>query len=65
MDPMADLADKYRVVALDQRNAGRSSAPISASHEWNTFARDHLALADHLEIDRFHVMGGCIGAPIA
>jgi len=28
MDPMAVLGKKYRVVAMDQRNAGRSRAPI-------------------------------------
>ena len=62
MDPMAVLGEKYRVVALDQRNAGRSRARIDASDDWHTYAGDHLALVDHLGLDRFHVMGGCIGA---
>ncbi|HYM73433.1 MAG TPA: alpha/beta hydrolase [Stellaceae bacterium] len=62
MDPMTDLSGTYKVIALDQRNAGKSRAPVSGSHDWVTFAHDHLALADHLGIDRFHVMGGCIGA---
>ena len=62
MDPMAVLGKKYRVVAMDQRNAGRSRAPIFASDDWHIYAADHLALANHLGLDRFHVMGGCIGA---
>jgi pimeloyl-ACP methyl ester carboxylesterase len=62
MDPMAVLSDKYRVVAMDQRNAGRSRARIDPSDDWHIYAADHLALADHLGLDRFHVMGGCIGA---
>jgi pimeloyl-ACP methyl ester carboxylesterase len=62
MDPMSVLSGTYRVVAMDQRNAGRSRAPVSGEHGWADFARDHTALADHLGIDRFHVMGGCIGA---
>jgi pimeloyl-ACP methyl ester carboxylesterase len=62
MDPMAELAKKYLVVALDQRNAGRSRTRIDASDDWHVYAGDHLALANHLGIDRFHVMGGCIGA---
>ena len=61
MDPMAVLGEKYRVVAMDQRNAGRSHAPIFASDDWHVYASDHLALANHLGLDRFHVMGGCIG----
>ena len=62
MDPMAVLSDKYRVVAMDQRNAGRSRSRIDGSDDWHIYAADHLALADHLGLDRFHVMGGCIGA---
>jgi pimeloyl-ACP methyl ester carboxylesterase len=62
MDPMVVLAKKYRVVAMDQRNAGRSRTRIDATDDWHIYAADHLALADHLGLDRFHVMGGCIGA---
>lgn len=61
MNPMQELSDKFTVVALDQRNAGRSRAEIRADHGWHTFAEDHLALMDHLGFRRFHVMGGCIG----
>jgi pimeloyl-ACP methyl ester carboxylesterase len=62
MDPTIALADRYRVIAMDQRNAGASRAPIRATDNWQTFASDHIALMDHLGIDRFHVMGGCIGS---
>jgi pimeloyl-ACP methyl ester carboxylesterase len=62
MNPMAELGKKYRVVAMDQRNAGRSRTRIDASDDWHVYAGDHLALADHLGLNRFHVMGGCIGA---
>ncbi len=55
------LADGYRVVAMDQRNAGRSKTAIEADHGWHTYAADHLALMDHLGHQRFHVLGGCIG----
>lgn len=56
------LAKTYRVVAMDQRNAGRSRAPIAADHGWHTYAADHLALMDHLGHKRFHTLGGCIGS---
>src|SRR5438552_3845717 len=62
MNPMAVLGPKYRVVAMDQRNAGRSRTRIDAIDDWHTYAGDHLALADHLGLEQFHVMGGCIGA---
>ncbi len=55
------LAPDYRVIAMDQRNAGRSRAPIAADQGWHTYAADHLALMDHLGVDRFHTLGGCIG----
>jgi pimeloyl-ACP methyl ester carboxylesterase len=62
MNPMIELAPHFTVVALDQRNAGRSRARVTAEDGWHSFAADHLALMDHLGHDRFHVMGGCIGA---
>ena len=57
-----ELASRYRVVAMDQRNAGRSRGSISAKDGWHTYAADHLALMDHLGCKRFHTLGGCIGS---
>jgi len=59
--PIDALADRYRVVAMDQRNAGESVAPITAADGWPSYAADQLALMDHLGIDRFSVIGMCIG----
>jgi pimeloyl-ACP methyl ester carboxylesterase len=60
-DPTRDLAANFRVIAMDQRNAGKSSGPISADDGWETYTGDHIALLDHLGIKQCHVMGGCIG----
>lgn len=57
------LTPHFRVVAMDQRNAGKSHAPIAASDGWHSYAQDHLALLDHLGIERCHLLGGCIGGP--
>jgi pimeloyl-ACP methyl ester carboxylesterase len=60
-DPTVDLAKDFRVIAMDQRNAGQSRAPISAADGWETYAADHVALLDHLGIKSTHAMGACIG----
>jgi pimeloyl-ACP methyl ester carboxylesterase len=62
IDPTRELTDHFQVVAMDQRNAGRSSAPIAASDGWSVYTADHLALIDHLGFEHVHLMGGCIGA---
>ncbi|HAY70127.1 alpha/beta hydrolase [bacterium] len=62
-NPLAALTDDFQVIAMDQRNAGQSTAPISATDGWDTYTADQLALVDHLGIDRFAVAGMCIGGP--
>ena len=62
-NPIAQLSPNYRVIAMDQRNAGQSTAPISAADSWHTYTEDQLALIDHLGVDTFHVAGMCIGGP--
>ena len=62
INPTTELAANFRVIALDQRNAGgRSRAPISATDGWSTYTGDHVALLDHLGIERCHLYGQCIG----
>ena len=62
-NPITSFKEDFKVIAMDQRNAGASVAPIAASDNWQTYTEDHLALLDHLEVDQCHVMGGCIGGP--
>jgi pimeloyl-ACP methyl ester carboxylesterase len=60
-NPIDALAHRYRVIAMDQRNAGASFGPIDADDGWSTYAADQLAVMDHLGIERFAVVGMCIG----
>jgi pimeloyl-ACP methyl ester carboxylesterase len=60
--PIKELAGLFRVVAMDQRNAGRSRGPVTAADGWHTYTADHVALLDALGIERCHVLGQCIGA---
>ena len=62
-DPVKTLSPHFKVIAMDQRNAGASSAPVSGNDGWHSYAEDHVALLDHLNIDQAHVLGGCIGGP--
>lgn len=55
------LAGRYRVVSMDQRNAGRSRGEIRAGYGWHTYLDDQLAVMDHLKLERMHVLGGCVG----
>ena len=62
VNPITEFAPDFRVIAMDQRNAGgRSRGPISAQDGWHTYAADHIAVLDHLRIDRCHLYGQCIG----
>jgi len=62
INPTTEFADRFRVIAMDQRNAGgQSRAAITARDNWDTYTADHIALLDHLRIDRCHLYGQCIG----
>jgi pimeloyl-ACP methyl ester carboxylesterase len=62
INPTTEWAANYRVIAMDQRNAGgQSRAPIAAQDGWDAYTADHIALLDHLRIDRCHLYGQCIG----
>ena len=62
INPITEFCANFRVIVMDQRNAGgRSRAPITASDGWHSYAADHMAVLDHLGIDRCHLYGQCIG----
>lgn len=62
INPITEFAGNFRVIAMDQRNAGgQSRAPITAKDGWDNYTEDHIALLDHLRIDRCHLYGQCIG----
>src|SRR5438067_3685484 len=64
-DAIQEFKQDYRCIAADLRNApsGQSTGPVEVDRPWESYADDQLGLMDHLGIDKFMVMGFCIGGP--
>jgi pimeloyl-ACP methyl ester carboxylesterase len=64
-NPFEEFKGEYRCIAADLRNAngGQSSGPLEIDRPWDSHTDDQLGLMDHLRIDKFMVMGFCIGGP--
>jgi pimeloyl-ACP methyl ester carboxylesterase len=60
-----EFKGQYRCITADLRNApsGQSTGPVEVDRSWESYADDQLGLMDHLGIDKFMVMGFCIGGP--
>ncbi|PYU33702.1 MAG: hypothetical protein DMG31_08330, partial [Acidobacteria bacterium] len=60
-----EFKGEYRCIAADLRNAntGQSSGPLEIDRPWDMHTDDQLGVMDHLGINKFMVMGFCIGGP--
>jgi pimeloyl-ACP methyl ester carboxylesterase len=54
----------YTCIAFDKRESGRSGGRVEPL-TWDRYAKQAAELLDHLELERVHVMGGCIGCSVA
>ena len=65
-NPIEEFSGEYRCITADLRNAipGQSSGPLEIDRPWDSYTDDHIGLMDHLGIDKFMVMGFCVGGPL-
>src|ERR1700752_5282564 len=66
-NPIEQFKAEYRCIASDLRNAngGRSLRPLAVDRPWDGYTDAHLGLMDHLVIEKFMVLGFCIGRPLS
>jgi pimeloyl-ACP methyl ester carboxylesterase len=64
-DAIDEFKGEYRCIAADLRNSitGYSTGPLDIDRPWDSHTDDQLGVMDHLGIDKFMVMGFCIGGP--
>jgi pimeloyl-ACP methyl ester carboxylesterase len=58
------FAARFRTIVFDNRDAGRSTV-CDADYDIADLADDAIALADRLELDRFHLLGISLGSCVA
>jgi len=65
-DAMDEFKSEYRCIGADLRNAngGQSAGPLEIDRTWDSHTDDQLGVLDHLRIDKFMVLGFCIGGPM-
>src|SRR5665213_614795 len=65
INPLEEFIGDFRLIVMDQRNAGRSRAPFPAVRPWDTYLQDQIAVMNALGCEQFHVFGCCIGGSFA
>jgi pimeloyl-ACP methyl ester carboxylesterase len=64
LDLLQNLQQRYTCITFDRREAGLSGGRVERV-TWGDYAAQGVGLLDHLELERAHLIGGCIGCSIA
>ena len=63
--PLDHLTKHHSCIVFDRRECGQSGGRVERV-TWTDYVNQALDLLDHLEIERAHLMGGCMGcSPVA
>ena len=62
--PLEQLSRAYTCIVFDRREAGESGGRVERI-TWAHYIAQGKGLLDHLEIERAHIMGGCLGCSLA
>lgn len=61
---LPELSRRYRTIIFDCRGTGRSSRP-AGGYTVSQFARDSIALLEHMGVSKSHVVGFALGGTVA
>ena len=61
---LGHLEQRFTCIAFDKRESGRSGGRVERIG-WDDYARQGAALLANLDIERAHLLGGCVGCSIA
>lgn len=58
------LPGRYTCILFDRRESGRSGGRVERV-TWSHYVDQAVGLLDHLDVDRAHLIGGCVGCSAA
>jgi pimeloyl-ACP methyl ester carboxylesterase len=61
---LAQLSERFTCITFDKRESGRSGGRVERV-QWLDYVNQGVALLDHLNYQRVHIMGACVGCTIA
>jgi pimeloyl-ACP methyl ester carboxylesterase len=64
LDLLEHLTKRYTCITFDKRESGESGGRVERI-TWASYAAQGVELLDALDIERAHLMGGCVGCSIA